>query len=128
MIVECHVDTEARKSIAQTHSACHLLHAALRDRLGPHVFQSGSKVSRGHFRLDFTHHSPIDSQQISDIEDFINQAIYFDTPIVINEMPYTDAKKDNAMGIFSERYPEHVRVVKIEVMMDSSSIIISYSN
>lgn len=72
-------------------------------------------MSRGHFRLDFTHHSPIDSGQLSDIEDSINQAIYFNRPILSDEMSYTDAKKAKAMGVFSERYPEHVRVVGIEV-------------
>lgn len=112
-VVECSVDVESRKCIAQSHSACHLLHSVLRNYLGSHVYQAGSRVDRGFFRLDFVHHTPINPRELNDIEDAINQAIYSDMPVHNSEMPYVEAKK-KAIGLFGERYTESVRVVEIE--------------
>ena len=107
------VDESRRNRTANNHSATHLMQKALRIVLGNHVEQAGSLVDQDKLRFDFTHFSPMTEDEISRVEDIVNQEIAKGTAVITNEMTIDEAKKTGAMALFGEKYGEMVRVVQI---------------
>ena len=111
--VTAHIDECNRNATALNHSATHLLHAALKQILGNHIRQNGSLVNAQHLRFGFSHFEPIDRQKIRDIELLVNQKIRFNHEIETNIMNLDDAKRSGAIALFSEKYDEKVRVLRM---------------
>ena len=109
--VSCEVDAEKRRATACNHSATHLLHAALRKVLGPHVQQKGSLVEPARLRFDFSHLEPVTPEQIQTIEDLVNEEIRANNPVETNVMDLEAALKSGAQALFGEKYGTRVRVV-----------------
>ncbi len=104
---------DRRRAIAAHHSATHLLHAALRQILGDHVKQAGSLVEPDRLRFDFTHFSPLSSDEIEAIEYLVNEKIWENTPVTTELLDKEDAIKGGATALFGEKYDEQVRVVSM---------------
>jgi alanyl-tRNA synthetase len=109
--VEAKVDTAARSRAAYNHSATHLMHAALRRVLGPHVQQKGSLVDPDRTRFDYSHNEPLTEAQIREIEKLVNQEIRRNETVEARIMKYDDAIKTGAMALFGEKYGDEVRVL-----------------
>lgn len=107
------VDQERRLQISRHHSATHLLHAALRSVLGPHVQQKGSHVDPFRTRFDFSHPSPLSAEEIENISFFVNQEILKSTPTHVSFLSYDEAIRSGAVALFSEKYEKTVRVLSI---------------
>ncbi len=107
------VDTIRRAKIRANHSATHIVHAALREVLGTHVKQAGSRVDDNSLRFDFSHFEPIKDDEILAIQNFINAEVRANHEIVTNVLPIEEAKKTGAVALFGEKYGETVRVVNI---------------
>jgi alanyl-tRNA synthetase len=107
------VDEIHRKESARAHTATHLLHAALRQTLGEHARQEGSFVEAGRFRFDFTHFKPLSNDEVTAIENLVNEKILAALPVEKFYTNLDEAKKMGAMAIFGEKYGDRVRVVKI---------------
>ena len=105
------VDAEARAATVRNHSGTHLLHAALRQVLGPQAVQKGSLVAPERLRFDFTHDAPVSPEEIERIEDLVNEWIELNEPGAVREMPYRDAIESGAVAIFEEKYGDSVRVI-----------------
>ncbi|HVH17364.1 MAG TPA: alanine--tRNA ligase [Myxococcota bacterium] len=105
------VDAEARAATVRNHSGTHLLHAALRQVLGPQAMQKGSLVSPDRLRFDFTHDAPLDDAEIRAIEDHVNDWIERNAPAQIRSMRYREAIEAGAVAIFEEKYGDVVRVI-----------------
>lgn len=110
-IVEARVNETERKAIMKNHSATHLLHAALKQVLGSHVNQAGSLVDSDRLRFDFSHISPMTSEEIQLVEQRVNEEIWKSMDVVTKEMAIEDAKAGGAMALFGEKYGDVVRVV-----------------
>lgn len=110
-IVEARVNETERKAIMKNHSATHLLHAALKQVLGSHVNQAGSLVDSDRLRFDFSHISPMTSEEIQLVEQRVNEEIWKSMDVVTKEMAIEDAKAAGAMALFGEKYGDVVRVV-----------------
>ncbi len=91
------------------HTATHLLLAALREVLGPHVFQKGSNINAQRLRFDFSHSQKMTEEEIKKVEDLVNQRIKDDLSVVCEEMLLQEAKKKNIMGVFENKYGEKVK-------------------
>jgi alanyl-tRNA synthetase len=102
---------EQRRATEANHSGTHLLQAALKKILGPHVKQSGSLVNAERLRFDFTHFSRIDEQALAAVEAEANRMIRANVPVVTDVLPLAEAVKTGATAVFDERYGEVVRVV-----------------
>lgn len=107
------VDANWRLGAAQAHSGTHLVHAALREVLGPNALQSGSYNKPGYLRLDFAWNSALSVETKSEIEEVTNLAIRQDLAVSAQLMSLPDAKQWGAVALFGETYDEHVRVVQI---------------
>jgi alanyl-tRNA synthetase len=112
--VEALVDREARHATMRNHTATHLLHAALRERLGEHVRQAGSAVRPDKLRFDFTHGQALGVEDLAAIEDRVNGWIKASRPVRWLEMERAEAERLGAMALFGEKYGDWVRVVEVE--------------
>jgi len=101
---------DTSEQTTKLHTAAHLLLAGLRKVLGEHVVQKGSNINSERLRFDFTHKEKMSSEQIRDVENFINGIIKKDLPVRFEEMPLEKAKEINAMGVFESKYGENVKV------------------
>ena len=111
--VEAEVDSRRRQAIARHHTATHLLHTALRKILGSHVQQSGSMVCPDRLRFDFTHFTAPSPSELMRVEDLLNQKIWENLPVIVEDVPLEEAKQKGAMALFGEKYGEIVRMVTI---------------
>ncbi|HEU4463082.1 MAG TPA: alanine--tRNA ligase-related protein, partial [Solirubrobacterales bacterium] len=112
--VEAEVDAEARHATMRNHTATHLLHAALRERLGTHVRQAGSAVRPDKLRFDFTHGQALTAEELRDVEERINEWVKASRPVRWLNMNRAEAEKLGAMALFGEKYGEWVRVVEVD--------------
>jgi alanyl-tRNA synthetase len=113
--VDTVVDTEIRYATRRNHTATHLLHAALREVLGKHVKQAGSRVDPEHLRFDFSHFTGVAEEELADVEEIINRQVLANTKVeTLEDVPIDVAVNEyHAMALFGEKYGEKVRVVKI---------------
>jgi alanyl-tRNA synthetase len=106
------VDAERRLDIARSHTATHLLHNALRRTLGEHVQQAGSLVAPDRLRFDFTHSAMLTQDELSLIEQSVNEAILANYPVTAIHSSYKEAIAAGAIALFGEKYGKRVRVLK----------------
>lgn len=111
--LEAQVDYQKRQATALNHSATHLLHAALRTLLGNHVEQKGSLVAPDRLRFDFSHPKALTQEEISAIEDLVNQQIRANETVETQIMSPEQAISQGAMALFGEKYDENVRVLSM---------------
>ncbi|MCI7595499.1 MAG: alanine--tRNA ligase [Lachnospiraceae bacterium] len=107
------VEAENRSNTCKNHSATHLLHKALREVLGTHVEQAGSLVDGHHLRFDFSHFAAMTDEELSRVENLVNEKIEENLEVVTEEMSVEDAKRAGAMALFGEKYGETVRVLSM---------------
>ena len=119
-IVKQLIELDHRKQLCSHHSATHLLHEALRQKLGDHVAQKGSLVTQEKLRFDFSHPNPISKQEIMDIEDEVNFRIFCNDDVTTKIMKPSDAIERGAIALFGEKYGEKVRVVSIGKSVDAN--------
>lgn len=105
--------SERRSETVLNHTATHLLHAALKQVLGEHVKQAGSLVDSNRLRFDFTHFSPVTSEELSKIEKIVNAQIRQNTPVASAILDREEAIEGGATALFGEKYGDEVRVVSI---------------
>jgi alanyl-tRNA synthetase len=113
MTVQATVDGDRRHAIMRAHSTTHLLHAALREHLGKHVEQRGSMVEGDRLRFDFVHFGPITRDEMTLIEDTVNNYILRSAPVEITYTDINEAKAQGAMALFGEKYGDIVRTVRM---------------
>ena len=107
------VDPHWRRGATQAHSATHVIHAALRQVLGPQAHQAGSYNKAGYMRLDFNWNQALSAATRSEIEELSNNAIRDNLEVETRVMPLAQARALGAMALFGEKYGETVRVVDI---------------
>ncbi|MGB7404338.1 MAG: alanine--tRNA ligase, partial [Pacificimonas sp.] len=107
------VDAERRARIRANHSATHLLHAALRDKLGDHVTQKGSLVAEDKLRFDFSHPNALTPGEIAAIESDVNAQVRGNEPVLTRLMTPDAAIEAGAMALFGEKYGDEVRVLSM---------------
>ncbi|GAA4193402.1 alanine--tRNA ligase [Gryllotalpicola kribbensis] len=107
------VDQEYRRGANQAHSGTHIVHAALRQLLGPNAHQSGSYNKAGYLRLDFSWNKPLSAETRSELEEISNNAIRENLQVTTRVLPLADAKALGAMALFGEKYGDQVRMVEI---------------
>ena len=95
------------------HTATHLMLEALRKVLGEHVYQRGSNITKERLRFDFSHSEKLTDEELKAVEDMVNDIINKDLEISYKEMTVDEAKKIGAIGIFTDKYDEIVKVYKI---------------
>jgi alanyl-tRNA synthetase len=101
------------EATADLHTATHLLHEALRRVLGDHVAQKGSNITADRLRFDFSHPDKMTKEQITEVEEIVNKAINDDLIVKCEEMSVEEAKSQNAIGLFGDRYGELVKVYSV---------------
>jgi alanyl-tRNA synthetase len=111
--VTARVEAEVRDATRRHHTATHLLHAALRARLGTHVRQAGSLVAPDRLRFDFTHFQAVTDDDRREIERVVNAQVYRNVPVTTEVRPTEEAIAGGAMALFGEKYGDTVRVVTI---------------
>src|SRR5256886_524388 len=104
---------EPREAARLNHSATHIVHAALRHQLGPHVRQAGSLVTPERLRFDFNHTRPVGEGPLAEIEDEVNAQIRGNLEVWSEELPYDQAIKAGALAFFGEKYGDQVTGVHI---------------
>jgi alanyl-tRNA synthetase len=109
--VTLRIDTTRRDSLRANHSATHLLHASLRERLGSHVTQKGSLVAPDRLRFDFSHNQAVTADEIAMIEADVNAQIRGNQAVTTRLMTPDDAVAAGALALFGEKYGEEVRVL-----------------
>ena len=107
------VDAARRAQTRANHSATHLLHAALRNVLGPHVTQKGQMVDGERIRFDFSHGAPVTPEEIDRIEAEVNAVVRQNLPAETQLMAPNEAMAAGAMALFGEKYGESVRVLTL---------------
>jgi len=112
-VVELRVDTERRSAIRANHSATHLLHEALRHRLGDHVTQKGSLVAPERLRFDISQPTGLSGADIAAIEDEVNRRVLANSEVITRLMSPDEARAQGAMALFGEKYGDEVRVVSM---------------
>ncbi len=108
------VNATTRQDAQRNHTATHLLHAALRDLLGPHVKQYGSLVGPNRLRFDFAHFRPLSSRDVDEIETVVNNEVRKNERVATEVMSIQDAVAKGALAFFGDKYGEQVRVVTVE--------------
>ncbi|MFQ5956623.1 MAG: alanine--tRNA ligase [Candidatus Brocadiales bacterium] len=111
--ITCEVDLERRSGISRSHTATHILHHVLRQVVGKHAEQAGSLVASDRLRFDFNHFQALKKDEVSRIEDLVNEKIIKNSPVGAEEMSQDEAKKRGAIALFGEKYGEKVRLVSI---------------
>ena len=111
--VHLEIDAARRDRIRANHSATHLVHAALRNRLGGHVTQKGSLVSDDRFRFDFSHPKPLSEEDIAAVEVAVNAEIRANIAVGTRLMTPDDAVAAGALALFGEKYGDEVRVLSM---------------
>ena len=108
------VERERRLATMRNHTATHLLHAALRERLGSHVRQAGSYVGPDKLRFDFTHGQRLSPEELAEVERLVGRWLASSHPVRAIETTRDEAERLGAMALFGEKYGERVRMVEIE--------------
>ncbi|HSL03198.1 MAG TPA: alanine--tRNA ligase [Nitrospiraceae bacterium] len=108
------VNATTRQDAQRNHTATHLLHASLRDLLGPHVKQYGSLVGPNRLRFDFAHFRPLSSRDVDEIETIVNNEVRKNERVATEVMSIQDAVAKGALAFFGDKYGEQVRVVTVE--------------
>lgn len=111
--VHLSVDADRRDRIRANHSATHLVHAALRNRLGGHVTQKGSLVASDRLRFDFSHLTALTPEDVAVIEADVNAQIRGNVPVSTRLMTPEDAVAAGAIALFGEKYGDEVRVLSM---------------
>ncbi|MBM7620380.1 alanyl-tRNA synthetase [Bacillus tianshenii] len=112
--VKAEVHANNRAQIIKNHTATHILHQALKDVLGTHVNQAGSQVTADRLRFDFSHFGQVTQEEIEKIEGIVNEKIWANLDVVIENKSITEAKAMGAMALFGEKYGDIVRVVQVD--------------
>ena len=109
--VRAAVDQERRSDASRNHSGTHILHAALRSVLGPHVRQAGSLVAPERLRFDFSHVSQLTRDELTDVQSLANDRVRANLSVTAHETTYSEAVREGALAFFGDRYGDVVRVV-----------------
>ena len=112
--VKALVDLNRREKIKRNHTATHLLHASLREIIGPHVRQSGSLVAPDRLRFDFTNLNPLTDQELKKIESRVCEKIRANTSVEVYWTSYAKAVDEGALAFFGDTYENQVRTIKID--------------
>lgn len=107
------VEESRRLDTARNHTGTHILHQALKDVLGDSIGQAGSLVAPERLRFDFTYLNPVSPEQLTKIQEIVNEKVRADLPVDVNEMPLEEAKKSGAVMMFGEKYGDRVRVISV---------------
>ena len=111
--VQIAVDPSWRRGSERAHTATHILHWVLRDRLGEHARQAGSLVEPGRLRFDFNHYEALGASQVQDIGEEVLERAFLDDTVRAYETSFDFARSIGAMAIFGEKYGDFVRVVEV---------------
>ena len=111
--VDAFVDPVRREDTARNHTATHMLHAALRQVLGPHVRQAGSLVAPNRLRFDFTHVQQVTDEEMWQVQLLVNEKVRQNARVLKDEDTYQEAIRRGALAFFGDRYDERVRLVEI---------------
>ena len=111
--VQADVDPLRREDTARNHTATHMLHAALREVLGPHVRQAGSLVAPDRLRFDFSHVQPVTDDELWQVQHLVNEKIRQNAGVHRDEDTYSSAIQRGALAFFGDRYGERVRLIEI---------------
>ncbi len=113
MVVRAEVDVSRRAGTMRHHTGTHLLNAALRETLGPHVKQAGSLVAPERLRFDFSHYTAVTAGELRQVENRVNAEILRDARVQKTEMGREEALSSGALAFFGDKYGERVRVVEV---------------
>jgi alanyl-tRNA synthetase len=111
--VTANVDASRRSGIRRAHSATHILHHALHCTVGKDATQRGSKVQQDELRFDFAHGRALTPEEVTQVEDIINECVAAAAPVTTELLPIEQARAKGAMALFGEKYPDLVRVVSM---------------